>query len=178
MLEDEFNSGKQGLDGGMERQAFCRKYRTYIHGNPTSRTRGEKWGTRILFGAPQMWLSKRSTGAEILDLALYSVAPAIGLHRVNGVVVLCLRCQPIHSHAKNRVRMVLVQADGRFCCLAKILRVRAVMHDCEMLVRSARIVTLPPDDGRFFLGQFELWSLRDADARGSRCRRKQFGGVR
>jgi hypothetical protein len=41
-----------------------------------------------------------------------------------------------------------------------------------MIVRAARVVAGPPDDGKVFVGHFELWSLDNLDVGGFRRWRK------
>src|SRR5207248_11498807 len=102
---------------------------------------------------------------EMLNGALYPIVLAIGFHRIDRVVVGCPRLQTVHAHAENGIGMARVQPDWRFCCLTKFLGICTVTHDSVMLGRATRVVTCPPDNRKIGVGPFDLWPLRDPDAR-------------
>lgn len=108
-------------------------------------------------------------------LALHPITLAGGLHRVHRVVVGGLRLEAVHTHAKNRIGMVLVQPDVRFRRLVEVLRIGTVVDDAEMLIRTARIVARPRDNGVVVSHRFEFRPFGDMDARGSSGRRKYLG---
>src|ERR1700738_806452 len=114
--------------------------------------------------------------AELLDRALHPVVLAIALLRGNAVVVGRPWLEALHAHAECGGWMALVQPDGRFRRLAQILGIRAVVHDAQMIVRPARVVSGPPDDGQKIGGQLQLWPFDDRDARGFLRRRNYLTG--
>ena len=81
-----------------------------------------------------------------------SVALAVGLHRVNLVVVGSVRRKAFHAHAEHRIGMGRVQPDVRFRRLAQILGIRAVVHNSKVFRRAARVVGGPLDNGQIFCG--------------------------
>src|SRR5271167_1089870 len=119
-----------------------------------------------------------STGAEPIDAALYPVASAIGSYRIDRIVVSRLRTEALHAHTENRIRMVPVYPDRRLRSLAQFVRIRAIVHDSVMLVRSARVVSCPRNNGGFLLRQFELRAFRDSNADGFWSRRRYCRTVR
>jgi hypothetical protein len=112
---------------------------------------------------------------EVGELALYPITLAVALRGVNRVVVGRLRLKAVHTHAKNRIGMVLVQPDVRFRRLAQMLRVGTVVHKTEMLVGTPGIVARPRDNGLIVFHRFEFRSLGDMEARGSFGGRKYLG---
>src|SRR5438445_7356190 len=105
--------------------------------------------------------SPRSFSAcgEMPDRAFYPIAVAVGLDRVNLVVVGCPSLEVLHPHAENRVRMARVQPDWRFRCMAEFLGADAVIHHSVMLGRAAWIAGRPRDNRKIRVGPFELWAL-------------------
>src|SRR3989454_11613041 len=101
----------------------------------------------------------------MLNGALYPIVLAIGFHRIDRVVVGCPRLEAVHAHAENGIGMARVQPDWRLHRLARVREIRTVTHDSIMLRRTPRIVTCPSDNGRIVVSRFELWPLRDPDAR-------------
>jgi hypothetical protein len=116
--------------------------------------------------------------SELADGSHYVIARAIGLHRVNRVVVGCPRLKALDTHAENGTGMARVQPDWRFRRLAQVRRIRTIAHDAVMLGRAPRVVACPPDNDQLVLSQFELWSLRDPDARGFFSSRALLRGSR
>src|SRR5713226_3669589 len=106
-----------------------------------------------------------STCSEMLDSALHPIVLAIGFHRVDRVVVGCTRIETVHAHAENGIGMARVQPYWRLRRLAQVRGIRTVTHDSIMLRRTPRIVTCPSDNCRVVVSRFELWPLRDPDAR-------------
>jgi hypothetical protein len=47
----------------------------------------------------------------MLDRAVYPVAPAVAVHRIDRIVVRRPRTEALDAHAKNRIGMGLIQAD-------------------------------------------------------------------
>src|SRR5258707_52301 len=84
--------------------------------------------------------------SEMLDTAHYPIVGAIGFHRVDCVVVGCLRLEVVHAHPENGIGMARVKSDWRLRRLAEFLRTSTVMHDSEVLWRTSGIVACPPDD--------------------------------
>ena len=95
-----------------------------------------------------------------------SVALAVGLHRVNLVVVGSVRRKAFHAHAEHRIGMCRVQPDVRFRGLAQVLGIRAVVYNPKVFGRAPRVVGCPRNNGQILSSQFELWSRDDAHARG------------
>jgi hypothetical protein len=75
-----------------------------------------------------------STCAEVLDRAVYPVAPAVGLPGIDRIVVRRPRTEALDAHAKNRIGMGLIQAAVCLRCVARFNGILAVMYDSEMLV--------------------------------------------
>ena len=109
-------------------------------------------------------------------MELADQSPTSSAHRVNRVVISCSRLQVFHAHTEHGFRMARVQPDWRFCCLAKFLGIGTVAHDSIMLVRAPRVVASPPDNGPIVFSRFELWPLRDLDARGFHSRSSYLSG--
>src|SRR5260370_5972682 len=107
----------------------------------------------------------------MLDSALHSVVLTIGFSRVNRVVVVCPRLEPVHAHAENGIEMARVQPDWRFRRLVQFHGIRTVAHNAVMLGRAAKVVAGPPDNRKIGISRFDLWPLRDPDTRGFICRR-------
>ena len=110
----------------------------------------------------------------MFDATFYPVAVAIGLDRINRVVVGCPRPEVVHAHAENSVGMARVQPDWRFRRLTKFLGTCTVMQDSVMLGRATRVVTCPPDNRKIGVSPLNLWTLRDPNARGFCCRRTRL----
>ncbi len=68
-----------------------------------------------------------------------SVALAVGLHRVNLVVVGSVRRKAFHAHAEHRIGMGRVQPDVRFRGLAQVLGIRAVVYNPKVFGRAPPI---------------------------------------
>lgn len=105
----------------------------------------------------------------------HSVARGMRIGGVN-LVVGSLRRKAFHAHAEHRIGMDRVQPDVRFCGLAQILRILAVVYNPKVLGRATRVVGGPPDNGQTFCSRFELWSLEDADVRGFLGSRNELSG--
>jgi hypothetical protein len=80
----------------------------------------------------------------MLDSGLHSVVLAIGFSRVNRVVVVCPRLEPVHAHAENGIGMARVQPNWRFRRLVQFHGIRTVAHNAVMLGRAAKVVAGPP----------------------------------
>ena len=68
--------------------------------------------------------------------------------------------------------MAPVESDVRFCRLAQLRWVRAVMNDGERISRPSGVVGGPSDDGEVVARKFERRALDDLNLPGSLCRRK------
>src|SRR5258707_15270088 len=90
----------------------------------------------------------------MLNSALDPIARAIGFHRVDRVVVGCLRLEAVYTHAENGIKMARVQPDWRFCCLAKVLWIRTVVHYSVMLGHAPGVVGGHPTDWKEGIGAF------------------------
>jgi hypothetical protein len=77
----------------------------------------------------------------------YSVTRAIGISRINLVIVDGVWFEVERADTKHRVRMLLVQPDMRSGFEIQVVRVCAIVQNREMLVRSSGIVARPADDG-------------------------------
>lgn len=97
-------------------------------------------------GVPTTATPRTSMCAELLDAALYPVVYASSLLGSDRVVVSRLRTEAINPHPKTRIGMAVVDVDRVFCRLAKIIRIRAVMHDSVMHICAPRIVGCPTDN--------------------------------
>lgn len=71
------------------------QYAQQIEGNMTTRRR---------------LIAQLRTG-EVVDTALYPIASATTLHRIDRVVIGCLWPEAVDTHPENRIGMVLVQPD-------------------------------------------------------------------
>ena len=106
------------------------------------------------------------------DGTLHLIALAVTLHRVNCVVIGRPRFKTVHTHAENRIGMVLVQSDVRFSYQVEVLGISAVVYDTEMLVCAPGIVARPRDNSQPVFYRFECRAFGDLDAGGSSGRGK------
>src|SRR6267142_4145758 len=120
-------------------------------------------------------LARRGCG-ELTDGALHLITLTIALLGRHRVVVGRLCLETVDAHAERRVRMTLVQPDGRFRRLAQVLGIRTVAHDAVMHVRTPGVVGCPPDNGQAVASQLKLWPFGDLDAFGFLHWRKYLSG--
>src|SRR5258707_4402383 len=93
---------------------------------------------------------------EAVHRALYAVALARDLYRINRVVVGRSRIKAHHPHPENRIRMTRVQPDVRYRLLAQVMGICTVVHDAPMLVGASGVVAGPSDNRPIVPVQFEL----------------------
>ena len=67
----------------------------------------------------------------------------------------CLRLQTGQAQTENRLGLVSVEPNVRFCTLAQIPGIRAVVGYRVMIIVPAMIGSGPPDDGHVVQGQLK-----------------------
>jgi hypothetical protein len=66
--------------------------------------------------------------------AFDAIACAVGVLRVDGVVVGGRGVKAFNANPEDGVRMILIEADVGFRCLGEVAGVGSVTDDAEMLV--------------------------------------------
>ena len=84
---------------------------------------------------------------EVIHLTSYPVELASGSHRVDGVVVGCASLDVLQSHPEHCIGMALIQPDMTPGRQFQVVRISPVLHQAKVLVRAARVVAGPPDNG-------------------------------
>src|SRR6266481_3021060 len=113
-------------------------------------------GSRPSAASSNRLLDQLVGGGEAIYRALYPVALARQLHRINRVIVGRARIQAHHPHPENRIWMTRVQPDMRFRRPAQILGICSVVDDAPMLVGASGVIAAPSDNGPIAPVQFEL----------------------
>ena len=118
-----------------------------------------------------LYLSRR----ELVHRAFHPVAGPVGASRVDRVVVRRPWHEAVDTHSEDRVRVGHVQPDGGFGHLAKVLGIRAVVHDAEVFRRARRCGAHPSDNCRFFCGRLERRPNDDLHTPGALVARDLLG---
>jgi hypothetical protein len=109
-------------------------------------------------------------GGEVIYIALHAVQLAGSFHRVNAVIVGFPRLYVLQQHAEHRIGMVLIQPDVTLRSQVQVVRISPVLHKPKVLVRAARVVACPSDNGLVVPKQFEGWSFSNMHLCRSPCR--------
>jgi hypothetical protein len=115
------------------------------------------------------------TRCELIRGDLQPHADAIGLRRINGVVVGRPRREPVYPHPIRHIRQVPIPPVRRFCNMVEVPRVGTVSDDAVVCGCAAAGVVGPADDRGVVGRGFERGPRDDLPALGSFTRRALLG---